>query len=217
MEKYSQKAYWDSVAAEKNFTLCPDFNLLESSIDREAFIVDYGCGYGRTLDEFYQAGYRNTLGLDFSEGMIARGHKCYPYLNLQIVASAHTNLPDCSVDMVLLFALLTCITEDEQQQQIMEEAKRVLKAGGFVYVKDFLMNKDDRNRKRYAAYAEKYGVYGVFDLPEGVTLRHHHESYVKQLMKGYAITHFEKTVNRTMNGHISNGFVLMAQKKRGCN
>jgi len=145
MERHSQKGYWDVVAAEKNFTLLPDFRLLETNIDREAFILDYGCGYGRTLDELYHAGYRNTLGLDF------------------------------------------------------------------------LMNEDERNKKRYATYADKYGVAGVFDLPEGVTLRHHDESYVKLLMKDFAIIHFEKTVNRTMNGHISNGFVLMAQKERGCN
>ncbi len=214
MEKLSQKDYWDKVAAEKNFTLRPDFRLLETSIDKDAFIVDYGCGYGRTLEEFCQNGYLNTLGLDFSGGMIARGHKSFPYLNLQIVENTHTNLPDCSVDMVLLFALLTCITEDEQQQEAMDEVKRILKSGGIVYVIDFLLNNDERNNKRYAAYAEKYGVYGVFDLPEGVTLRHHDENYVKQLMNNFSITHFEKTQNRTMNGHISNGFVLMAQKER---
>jgi len=215
VEKYSQKAYWDKVAAEKNFTLRPDFHLLRTTgINKDTFIMDYGCGYGRTLDEFYRNGYRNTLGLDFSDGMIARGKESYPYLNLQIVTTAHTNLPECSVDMVLFFALLTCITEDEQQQAIMEEAKRILKPGGVVYVIDFLLNNDERNKKRYNAYADKYGVYGVFDLPEGVTLRHHDESYVKQLMKDFSTTHYEKTQNKTMNGHISNGFVMMAQKKR---
>ncbi len=214
MEKLSQKDYWDKVAAEKSFTLRPDFRLLETSIDKDAFIVDYGCGYGRTLEEFYQVGYRNMLGLDFSSEMVARGHKSFPYLNLQIVENTHTNLPCNSVDMVLLFALLTCITEDKQQQEVMDEVKRILKPGGVVYVSDFLLNNDERNNKRYAAYAEKYDLYGVFDLPEGVTLRHHDENYVKQLMNDFSITHFEKTENRTMNGHISNGFVLMAQKER---
>lgn len=215
MEELSQKAYWDKVAAEKNFTLRPDFHLLRTAgIDKDAFIVDYGCGYGRTLAEFYRTGYRNTLGLDFSGAMIARGHKSFPYLNLQIVEATHTNLPDNSVDMVLLIALLTCIIRDEQQQWITEEAYRILKPGGIVYIMDFLLNNDDRNKKRYNAYVEKYGVYGVFDLPEGATLRHHDENYVRQLMNKFSIVHFEKTQNRTMNGHISNGFVLMAQKKR---
>jgi ubiquinone/menaquinone biosynthesis C-methylase UbiE len=209
-----QKAYWDKVATEKNFTLRPDFHLLETGIDKDAFIVDYGCGYGRTLEEFYRAGYRNMLGLDFSGEMIARGQKAFPYLNLQIVENVHTNLPDNSVDMVLLFALLTCIKENEEQQKLMKEIRRMLKPGGWVYVIDFLLNDDERNKNRYAAFAEKYGVYGVFDLPEGAILRHHEESYVKRLMKDFTIIRFEKTENKTMNGHLSNGFVLMAHKKR---
>ncbi len=214
MKKLSQKAYWNGVAAEKSFTLRPDFSLLKTCIGKDAFIVDYGCGYGRTLEELYLAGYRNSLGLDFSGAMIARGKKSYPRLNIQIIESSHTNLPDCSVDMVLLFALLTCIAEDKEQQELMKEIRRILKPGGYIYITDFLLNDDKRNRERYNAFMEKYGIYGVFDLPEGVTLRHHDEDYVKQLMKDFAITHFEKTQNRTMNGHISNGFVLMAQKKR---
>ena len=213
MKKLSQKEYWDRVAAEKNFTLRTDQYLLETAIDTEAFIVDYGCGYGRTLEELYRKGYANTLGLDFSGNMIARGKISYPYLNLKIIQSTHTNLPASSVDMVLLFALLTCVTKDEQQQEIMEEVKRILKPGGVIYVMDFLLNNDDRNKKRYDAYAEKYGKYGVFDLPEGATLRHHNENYIYRLMENYSITHFEKTTNKTMNGHISNGFVLMARKK----
>ncbi len=208
-----QKAYWDKVAPEKNFTLRPDFHLLESSIDKDAFIVDWGCGYGRTLEELYMAGYRNMLGLDFSGEMIARGQKSFPRLNLQIIENVHTNLPDNSVDMVLLFALLTCIKEDEEQQKLLKEIRRILKPDGWVYVIDFLLNDDERNKNRYAAFAEKYGVYGVFDLPEGAILRHHEESYVKRLMRDFKTTHFAKAQFKTMNGHISNGFVLLVRKK----
>jgi len=208
-----QKAYWDKVATEKDFTLRPDFHLLETCIDKDAFIVDYGCGYGRTVEEFYQAGYRNMLGLDFSGEMIARGQKSFPCLNLQIVENVHTNLPDNSVDMVLLFALLTCIRENEEQQKLVKEIRRILKPNGWVYVIDFLLNDDERNKNRYAAFAEKYGVYGVFDLPEGAILRHHEESYVKCLVRDFKTTHFAKTQFKTMNGHISNGFELLARNE----
>ena len=212
-KKFSQKAYWDKVAPHKSFTLRPDIHLLESLLGKEDFIVDYGCGYGRTLEELYHAGYRNTLGLDFSEGMIDRGRKTFPHLHLEKVESTHTILADDSVDMVLLFALLTCITEDLEQQKLMEEIRRMLKSGGFVYVMDFLLNDDERNRKRYAAFVEKYCTYGVFDLPEGVTLRHFAEKDVKQLMKDFKLVRYEKTQNKTMNGHVSNGFVLVAEKE----
>ena len=102
----SQEAYWDSVAPVKTFTLEPDFALVEKFIDRESFVLDYGCGYGRTLDKFYHAGYKNTLGLDFSGAMIRRGKILFPHLQLKKAGGRHTNLPDASVDRVLLFALL---------------------------------------------------------------------------------------------------------------
>ena len=210
--KVSQKVYWDSVAPVKTFTLEPDFALIEKFIGRESFVLDYGCGYGRTLDKFYRAGYKNTLGLDFSEGMIRRGKMLFPHLQLKKTGGRHTNLPGASVDMVLLFALLTCVVEDKEQQELMTEFKRILKPGGLLYVKDFLLNEDERNQKRYLAFEEKYGIYGVFELPEGAVLRHYAEKHVKELMKGFRMLYFETTRNKTMNGNYSKGFTLVAEK-----
>ena len=209
----TQQAYWDSVAPVKTFTLEPDCPRLQKFIRKDAFVLDYGCGYGRTLNGLYHAGYQNTLGLDFSGGMIRRGKTLFPHLQLKKTDGLHTNLPDASVDMVLLFALLTCVVEDVRQQELMAEFKRILKPGGVIYVKDFLLNGDERNRKRYAAFQEKYGVYGVFELPEGAVLRHHDAGYVQGLMKGFRMVYFKKTTNKTMNGHVSNGFVLLAEKR----
>ncbi len=208
----SQKAYWDSVAPVKTFTLEPNFALIEKFTGRESFVLDYGCGYGRTLDKLYRAGYKNTLGLDFSGAMIRRGKMLFPHLQLKKTDGRHTNLPDASVDMVLLFALLTCVVEDDVQQELMAEFKRILKPGGMVYVMDFLLNEDERNQKRYKAFEKKYGVYGVFELPEGAVLRHYDEGTVQKLMKDFRILHFETTRNKTMNGHYSKGFSLLAKK-----
>ncbi len=66
VKNISQKAYWDSVAPVKAF----------------------------------------TLGLDFSGAMIRRGKILFPHLQLKKAGGRHTNLPDASVDRVLLFALL---------------------------------------------------------------------------------------------------------------
>ncbi len=207
-----QKIYWDKVAGQKKFTLQADFHLVKSCLRKNDLIVDYGCGYGRSLAAFYQKGYCNSLGLDFSEAMINRGRKTFPYLNLQVIEHKHTNLPDNSVDMLLLFALLTCVTENEEQKTLMQEVWRVIRPGGCVYVIDFLLNEDERNKNRYQSCVEKYGVYGVFDLPEGAVLRHHDEKYLKRLMKDFNIVYFDKKQFETMNGHVSNGFSLLAIK-----
>ncbi len=205
--------YWDRVAPVKTFTLRPDFEMLAKRISRDAFVLDYGCGYGRTLYDLYRMGFTNTLGLDISGAMIERGKSAYPYLRLRQTKHAHTNLPDRSVDMVLLLALLTSVVDSRQQKKLMQEFQRILKPGGFVYIMDFLLNEDERNLKRYAAFERKYGVYGVFDLPEGVTLRHHTTTYVKELLQGFETVCFKKTKNKTMNGHWSNGFVFIGRKQ----
>ena len=83
MQKLSQKDYWDSVSEKKEFTTVLDINLVQPFINTDSFIVDYGCGYGRTLDQLWQKGFQNTLGFDFSPEMIQRGKKEFPYLNLK--------------------------------------------------------------------------------------------------------------------------------------
>lgn len=40
-----------------------------SLLDKDAEILDVGCGYGRTLDELYHIDYQHLKELDFSEGI----------------------------------------------------------------------------------------------------------------------------------------------------
>ena len=210
----NQKSYWNKVAPTKNFTTTLDFNLIPDSIKKESLIVDYGCGYGRTLNELHARGFNNLLGFDFASDMIERGGEEFPYLDLK---TSKDNKIDCesgSVDMVILFAVLTCIIEDEKQDSLIKEISRVLKPGGIIYINDFLVNTDERNTKRYNQFLEKYGTYGVFELPEGAVLRHHEESHVSQLTKGFVKETYKTIQFKTMNGHISNGFVFIGKKKR---
>lgn len=43
------------------------FESFSNYVKRDQVILDVGCGYGRTLDELYHNGYRNLIGIDFSE------------------------------------------------------------------------------------------------------------------------------------------------------
>ncbi|MGC4951250.1 class I SAM-dependent methyltransferase [Streptomyces sp. DT224] len=46
--------------------------------DRHAAILDYGCGYGRTLRALEQQGFTNLTGADISPGMISRARTLHP-------------------------------------------------------------------------------------------------------------------------------------------
>lgn len=206
-----QKEYWDQAASEKEFTTPFQAEQFSRYVKKEHTILDVGCGYGRTLAELRQNGYENLIGLDFSEKMIQRGRHLFPQLDLRTMKSGKIELPDQSVDAVILFAVLTCIQKDTDQQILIREIRRVLKPGGILYVNDFLLNTDERNVSRYQKFQRKYGTYGIFELPEGAVCRHHSEAWIKELLSDFQALIYERLIFTTMNGHRSNGFYFIGK------
>ena len=209
-----QKDYWNKAAADKEFTTPFQLAAFEKYVAREAVVLDVGCGYGRTLGELYRAGWRCLIGVDFSEAMIERGRAAYPHLDLRVKRSAEKiDLPDASVDAAILFAVLTCISSNAEQERMISEIRRVLRSGGILYVNDFLLNDDERNRARYEKFKDKYGEYGVFELPEDAVCRHHDEKWIKALLCAFEELEYSRLTFTTMNGHKSNGFYFVGREK----
>lgn len=204
-----QQDYWNHVSEQKEFTTPFQTDIFGKYVKKDSTVLDVGCGYGRTLNELYQNGYQNLIGTDFSEGMIKRGREQFPYLDLRLKESDRIDLPDQSVDAVILFAVLTCICTNEEQEQLLKEIRRVLKPDGILYVNDFLLNTDERNLARYREYEDTYGIYGIFKLPEGAVLRHHEESWIRQLLTGFHELEYQPLTFTTMNGNTSNGFYFI--------
>ena len=206
------KDYWNSVADTKQFTTPFHAEVFGRYVNSNAKILDVGCGYGRTLNELYTIGYRNLTGIDFSSGMIERGKKQFPHLNLIVKNDESIAFPDNHFDAVILFAVLTCIPSDHEQQALIAEIRRVLKPDGILYINDFLLNTDERNISRYQKYETQYETYGVFELPEGAVLRHHSKEYILKLTSHFTQKRFEPLIFTTMNGNTSNGFFYIGSK-----
>ena len=206
-----QKEYWNSIADKKEFTTPFDLNEFSNYVKKDMKILDVGCGYGRTLSELYEFGYKNLYGVDFSENMIKRAKANNPNIDFEVNEG---DLPykNDTFDSVILFAVLTCISDDDTQRDLIQEIYRVLKPNGIIYVNDFLLNDDERNINRYNAYRNKYDNYGVFELEEGAVLRHHDVDYIKELLSDYKKLKFERVTFKTMNGHTSNGFYYFGKK-----
>jgi SAM-dependent methyltransferase len=66
----NQERYWDKVSDAKEFTTPFQINAFKNYASRESKILDVGCGYGRTLNELHEWGFKNLFGVDFSQGMI---------------------------------------------------------------------------------------------------------------------------------------------------
>ena len=213
---FSQIGYWDRVAAEKRFSHPLRADWLRQYLKNPlARILDYGCGYGRTLAELSQAGYRRVVGTDFSGAMLARARREFPHSNLIQNDGSVLPIRSGSIEAVLLFAVLTCIPVDREQRIVLAEVGRVLRPGGLLYISDLLVNDDLRNRERYDRYAEKYNCYGVFKLPEGVVVRHHRREWIEELTRRFHHLEYEPFMVTTMNGNQSSAFQYLARKAVG--
>ena len=208
----SQHSYWDRVADEKRFSHPLRLDWLEKYSDEHARILDYGCGYGRTLGELSEAGYENLFGMDFSERMLRRCRK--EVFQSRLIRNDGSGLPlqPNSFDAVLLFAVLTCIPDDDEQRILLTEVGRVLRPGGLIYLSDLLLNDDARNRERYQRFAEAYKCYGVFELPEGVAVRHHQQEWIEELTVSFRPLAYEPFTVTTMNGNTSAAFQYLGRK-----
>ncbi|SHJ96972.1 Methyltransferase domain-containing protein [Clostridium cavendishii DSM 21758] len=212
--KGNQKEYWNKVATDKQFTTPFQIELFSEFVDKQDMILDVGCGYGRTLNELYFKGFKNLFGIDFSSKMIARGKEQFPWLNLNVKEDKKIAYADNSFDSIILFAVLTCIVDDEEQVLLMDEIKRVLKPNGILYINDFLLNTDERNVKRYKTYKDKYNKYGIFELPEGAVLRHHDLSWIEAITSDFNNIKLETVIYTTMNGNKSNGFFYLGKNNK---
>ena len=207
-----QKEYWNSAAETKTFTLPFDSGLFSRFVKKDAAIVDIGCGYGRVLKILREEGYEDLMGYDFSPRMIERGRRECPQIAFETMEEGKIPREDESADAAILFAVLTCIVSDESQKELVAEIRRILKPGGILYVNDYLLNPDERNRERYRKYEKEFGVYGAFELPEGALCRHHSEEHVRELFHDFETKEYGHVTYTTMNGHRSPGFTYAGKK-----
>jgi ubiquinone/menaquinone biosynthesis C-methylase UbiE len=196
---------------DKTFTTPFMMDVFNKHVSADAHILDFGCGYGRTLAELSEAGFSNLMGIDFSESLVERGKAEHPELDLTAYSGGSLPFEDNTFDAALMLGVFTCMPQTKTQAHSLIEVRRVLKAGGILYINDFLINRDKRNLDRYKLGQEKHGIYGIFDLPDGGIMRHHDRNHMEALFFDFDILVFQDTVFETMNGHESDGFYCMVQ------
>lgn len=208
----SQDKYWNSVAYQKRFGHPLVMGEIEKRVDRRGRILDYGCGYGRSLRELDEAGFANLYGIDYAAGMIGRAAQENPFAHYARNSGSEIPFKDGSFDAVLLVAVLTCVPDSDEQARLFSELHRVLKEGGILYVSDLLINSDKRNRERYERFEPRHGCYGVFELAEGVRLRHHTTEHLERLAAPFRTISRQEFRVETMNGHESQAIRMVLQK-----
>jgi SAM-dependent methyltransferase len=209
-----QTRYWATAGATKTFTHPLDAGWL-AGVNRSARVLDYGCGYGRTMAELCDLGFTDVSGVDISPALVARGRQTRPDLSFAVIESPPTlTQPAASFDVIILFAVLTCIPEDDAQRALIAEVSRLLVSGGLLYVSDLRLQTDERNRRRYAEYAERYGdPYGAFTTDDGAVCRHHHVEHLRTIMSEFDLLRESHIDVSTMNGRPASAVQLLVRTR----
>jgi hypothetical protein len=118
----------------------------------------------------------------------------------------------CDFDAVILFAVLTCVPSNDDQVELIAQLKNRLRHGGLIYVSDYYLQGGTSEVKNYQSLNSDDANYGVFTLPEGVTLRHHTKPWIKELLHGFEILQEKEISVQTMNGSPAMAFQILAQK-----
>ncbi|MBL8011812.1 MAG: class I SAM-dependent methyltransferase [Flavobacteriales bacterium] len=200
------------MARTKQFTHPLDEVLLEAHLSRKSRILDFGCGYGRTVKQLLGSGYTDVQGYDTSKELVARGAREHGLSLVHIDAPSELLVPDASVDCVLLFAVLTCIPSNTEQRALLDILRAKLKPNGLLYISDYYLQRGGPEAHRYHTLDGDPMNHGVFHLDEGVTFRHHMREWIAELLQGLTILSERSIEVLTMNGHAAEAFQVLARK-----
>ncbi|MEU7801301.1 class I SAM-dependent methyltransferase [Micromonospora arborensis] len=208
----NQLGYWNSTGTSKTFGHPVEPSWL-NGVDHRARILDYGCGYGRLAGLLVEWGFENVEGVDVAPNLIARARAQQPGARFTVLDSPpRLDQHDGSVDVVLLFAVLTCLPRDAGQRELVTELRRVLRSGGLLYLSDLCLQEDHRNRSRYQRFAKKYGTYGVFETDDGAVCRHHTVDWLHDLLADFDLVATREVAVETMNGRPAVATQLLVSK-----
>ena len=204
-----QQDFWDGgPGSSKSFTHPIRWEWL-TAIGADARILDYGCGYGRSVTELHAHGYRDVTGIDPSVALIRRAREAAPNMRFWLMTDPPKVPEQVSiVDLTLIFAVLTCVPADADQAALMDAVWQVTAPGGLVYVSDLLIEADS---PRYRALAGSDHPYGTFETEAGGLLRHHTIEHLRTLVGGEPVREAVAPV-RTMNGGTARAIQILARK-----
>ncbi|MCR4330959.1 MAG: methyltransferase domain-containing protein [Patescibacteria group bacterium] len=120
-------------------------------------VLDLGCGNGRNLIHLAKMFGVHGVGYDISEEAIAQAREQSG--NLPLTYSVHSvteplPLPDESQTLVLDM-MVSHFLNDEERARLRSEITRVLKPGGFIFLKTFLLDEDRHAERLLRAHPGK--------------------------------------------------------------
>lgn len=119
---------------------------------REAAILELGCGAGRIAFGLYELGYHNVMATDYAKAMVERARQMAAVLEyripMQVADATALKFEDASFDGAIFgFNGLMQIPTAAARQKALEEIYRVLKPGAW-----FVFTSHDREASRHQQF-----------------------------------------------------------------
>ena len=131
---------WHGETIDEGIDLCR-YQLIEplfrEYLPKKGRILEAGCGPGRWVFYLRRLGY-DVTGIDLAADAIAAAKKYDPTVPVVSADVLHTNFPDKHFDAVISLGVVEHF--EEGPQRAFEEARRILKDGGFYFVTVPLQN-----------------------------------------------------------------------------
>ena len=131
--------------------------------------LDLGCGNGKTVSTLIDGGFEVT-GIDFSETAIQQCRERFPRAEFVVGSIDKLPFPDSTFDFVTAVHVLEHL-DDAQLSTTVGEVSRVLKDGGFVFIRSFT-GRDMRSEKRSDSdiFYRFYEVEDIVDAFKGFSV-----------------------------------------------
>lgn len=224
------ESYWKKVPG-KNIPSSIELYPVIHNYLREGYkILDIGCGFGKISLGLSSLGYSVT-GIDVNTEAVMLSEAAAKDMAVDMkkkgkaefrVGDAST-LPfrESSFDLAVMQAFLTSVPDPKERARMVQEAFRVLKHGGYLYLVEFGQNWHlQLYRKRYLqdlAVTKEEGSFLARNPETGEVEFIAHHFTEKELVfmlvdSGFEVDYFKVEELRTRTGNEILGFVIVAKK-----
>ncbi|MCC4770000.1 methyltransferase domain-containing protein [Methanosarcina sp. DH2] len=224
------KSYWETVSGKNIPSSLELYPIIYNYLQDGDNVLDIGCGFGKISLELASLRYLVT-GIDINPEAVKLSKAAANSLELdrkiegraefQVGNASFLPFHRSSFNFAVMQAFLTSVPDPQERARIIQEAFRVLKPEGYLYLVEFSQNWHLKlYRKRYLQDFPVTKEEGSFfalnpETGEAEFIAHHFSE--KELVFllvdcGFEIDYFRVEELKTRTGNKINGFVIVAKK-----
>lgn len=222
---------WNQFKGKETPSTVEIHDIFFQKVKKGAEIIDFGCAWGRTAFQLQAKGY-NVTGFDSNGNVIDEAQKIARLTNeehsgkvyFQRANALKLPYPDESFDACIIQAFLTTITNPRERVKVMDQAHRILRDDGILYIADFGQNwKNQGYSDRYNNDYRSTGEIGTFIVTDDGTpkgkelfLAHHYtlEELNDLINPNFTMETSYETIFTTFHGNETLGYVITARKSK---